>query len=918
MADLIVKGASENNLKNIDVVILADCATVVVGPSGSGKSSLVFDTIYAEGQRRYIESLSSYARQFLEKIDKPKVEFIENISPTIAVEQKNRIKSSRGTVGTITEIYEYLRLLFSKVSVAYCPNCKIDVKKPTIDVIIDDLIKNSSGKRIYIMFKFKGTKQDLLMAGFMRVFSDGTVYDLSEPSTKLPEEYYVIYDRFVVDTTETNRIWEAFERSFSLGGRFCYVYNVDDNKMLPFALDNICPTCERKFPEPDPRLFSFDSPIGACPECKGFGNILKVDESKLVPDPSLSLLGGALDIFNKPSVRHAFHKMIGFLRDKDVDVNKPFSKLTKEEKKYLYAGGGKGKTKFWGLDRIFEELEKKKYKVYIRVLLSKYKSSYICDACEGKRLVAEALNYRVGGKNITELHEMPIGDFYRWLGNLKFTKQESDTSKEILKQLFQRSSFVNEIGLSYLTMNRLAKTLSNGEAQRINLSNQLGSALVDTIYVLDEPSIGLHPRDVDRLIKMIYKIRDNGNRVIVVEHDPTIIKAMDHVLELGPESGLRGGNVVYSGSISDFCSNADTVTSKYMKSEGKKEKFTRRKVGPSTNMLSISGLKENNLKNLRADIPLNRFVCVTGVSGSGKSSLVTKSLYAILAKHFEKETTHNVIYKEIEGLDHIDDIMLIDQESIGRSARSTPITFISGFDEIRKIFSETPLAKSRGYTASHFSFNVESGQCSVCSGDGFISVDMQFMADIYMRCEVCGGTRYKREILDVTYKDKNISQVLGMTVQEAYDFFISYHTLRNMLKLLIDVGLDYLVIGQPASTLSGGEAQRLKICKELFNENKKKRQSNTLYIMDEPTTGLHPSEVEKLLVIIQKLVDEGNSVIVVEHNMDFVKHCDYVIDLGPDAGANGGKIIVKGTPEEVAAYKSSYTGNFLKNLVEVN
>ncbi len=917
MSDLIVKGASENNLKNIDVVIPDDCATVVVGPSGSGKSSLVFDTIYAEGQRRYIESLSSYARQFLERIEKPKVDFIENISPTIAVEQKNKIKSSRGTVGTITEIYEYLRLLFSKISVAYCPQCKIEVRKPTIESIIDDLVKNHAGKRIYVMFKFNGTQQDLLMAGFMRVFNDGKVYDLSEPTVVLPEEYYVVYDRFVVDVTETNRIWESFEKAFNLGRRFCHIHIVDDNKILNFAMDNICPGCGRKFIEPDPRLFSFDSPIGACPECNGFGNNLRIDEAKLVPNSALSLLGGALDIFNKPSVRHVFHKMIDFLIEMGVDVNKPFHKLTKDEKKYIYNGGGKGKKKFLGLDKIFQELERKKYKVYIRVLLSKYKSSYTCNVCNGKRLVSEALNYRVGGKNIVELHDMSISDFYRWLAGLKLTKQESGTAKEILKQLFQRSSFVNEIGLSYLTMNRLAKTLSNGEAQRINLSNQLGSALVDTIYVLDEPSIGLHPRDVGRLVRMIYKIRDNGNRVIVVEHDPSIIKAMDHVLELGPESGEKGGRLVYNGSIDDFSKNADTITSRYLRSSTEKTKIPRRKIGTATSFLSISGLKENNLRNIKLDIPLNRFVCITGVSGSGKSSLVTKSLYPILAKHFEKDDNEDVVYKDIDGLDNINDVMLIDQESIGRSQRSTPITFLSGFDDIRAIFAETPLAKSRGYTASHFSFNVENGQCSVCKGDGFISVDMQFMADIYMKCEVCGGTRYKREILDVTYKDKNISQILAMTVQEAYDFFIAYHHLRDMFKLLIDVGLDYLVIGQPASTLSGGEAQRLKICKELFGDIKKKRRSRTVYIMDEPTTGLHPSEVDKLLVIIQKLVDEGNSVVVVEHNMDFVKHSDHVIDLGPDAGENGGRIIAKGTPEELAMHKGSYTGSFLKELLEV-
>jgi len=929
MADLIIKGARENNLKSIDVTIPSDMTTVVVGPSGSGKSSLVFDTIYAEGQRRYIESLSSYARQFLERIDKPDVESIENISPTVAVEQRNRIKGSRGTVATITEIYDYLKLLYAKVGVTYCPTCKIEVKRYTVEDVVSELIKNYQAKKIYILFKFNGSSQDLIMSGFVRVLVNGQMFDLSEGPIELPSEYYVVYDRFKISESETNRIWEAVERVTFLGKKECIIYSVDDNEYKTFIFDTICPTCRKKFDDLDPRLFSFDSPLGACPECKGFGNILKVDEKKLIPDTNKSLFAGAIEMFNKPSLRHIFYSMINFMRDKDVDVNKPFNKLTQKEKHYLYEGGGKGKNKFYGFNKIFKELERKKYKVYIRVLLNKYKTAYSCDVCNGTRLVPQALYVKVGGKNISELNEMCINTFYQWLADLKFTEYEAGVSKEIMKQLFQRTSFITEIGLGYLTLNRLAKTLSNGEAQRINLANQLGSSLVDTIYVLDEPTIGLHPRDVGRLTGIIKKIRDNGNIVIIVEHDYDVIKSCDYVIELGPQSGIRGGKVVFAGAMQDFISNAKTLTAEYIRSKQKMSDDTKRRIGPATHFLTIKNIKENNLKNLTLKLPLNRFVCVTGVSGSGKSSLVTKSLYPVLKKYFdfkygdleeddakgEEQNGHQINYSSMDGIDNIKGVMLINQDVLSRSGRSTPITFISGFDYIRDLFAQTPLAKSRGYTPSHFSFNVAKGQCAICGGEGYISVDMQFMADIYIRCETCGGTRYKREILDVTYKGKNINEVLAMTVEEAYDFFIVSQPLREMLKLLIDVGLDYLVIGQPASTLSGGESQRLKICKELLNESNKKKKSHVLYIMDEPTTGLHPQEVERLLVVLQKLVDEGNSLVVIEHNMDLVKYADYIIDLGPEAGENGGKIIAEGTPKEIIDSKRSHTGKALKELM---
>ncbi|MBN1114730.1 MAG: excinuclease ABC subunit UvrA, partial [Oligoflexia bacterium] len=706
VSDLIIKGASQNNLKSLDLAIPSEAITVVVGPSGSGKSSLVFDTIYAEGQRRYIESLSTYARNFLESVDKPDVEHIENISPTVAIEQKNRVKSSRGTVASLTELYDYLRLLYSKIGTTYCPDCKIPVKLHTVDSIVDDLLHNHGGERTYILFRHKGAVQDIRLAGFVRIMVNGEVLDLSEvDDASAPEEYYVVYDRFKIGTEESGRIWEAVERTLFIGKGECTVYFTEKNSYTNYRTDLVCPSCKKFFTEPDPRFFSFDSPIGACSACKGFGNKLGLDEKKLVPDPMKSLLGGAIELFNKPSLRHHFYMMINYLRSLGVDVNKPFVRLSEKDKAPIYTGGSSGKEKYLGLNRMFAELEKKKYKVYVRVILSKYKSPYVCDVCNGSRLRKEALDVFVGDKNIFQLQGLPVTGFYSWLGNLKLTKHEKRITSEILKQLFQRTSFLIDVGLGYLALGRQARTLSNGEAQRINIANQLGSALVDTIYVLDEPSIGLHQRDISKLVEIIKRLRDNGNKVIVVEHETEIIKSSDYIVELGPESGIRGGELVYSGYMGDYLSSASTLTSRYLQKPARHEKFSRRSVGEATGMLVLEDLSENNIKNVTFRLPLKRFVCVTGVSGSGKSTLVTKSLYSVLSREFGNFDAPLVNCRGVPGIENIKGVVLMDQEPISRSKRSTPITFISGFDYIRDVFAQTPLARSRGYTASNFSFN---------------------------------------------------------------------------------------------------------------------------------------------------------------------------------------------------------------------
>jgi excinuclease ABC subunit A len=908
MSELIIKGARENNLKGIDVNIPDNKVTVIVGPSGSGKSSLAFQTIYKEGQRRYIESLSSYTRQFLEKIEKPKFDDIINISPTVAVEQKNKIRNSRSTVSSITEVYDYLSFLFAKIGKIVCPKCNKKVKKFDIKKATEFIFNNYLNKKIFLMFFYKGKKEFLLKNGFLRILKKGIILNVDELKNT-ENGVYVIYDRIKVKEEDKSRVWDDLEKIKAISNNEVFIFDVDNEIISSISFELIC-SCGEKFLELDPRLFSFDSPMGACPNCNGFGNTLEIDEEKIVPDSTKSLIAGAIDIFNKPSFKHHFYSMIEFLRSKKVNVNKPFCTLNKKEKELIYKGGKTTKVNYLGIDKFFKILEKKKYKVYVRVFLSKYKTAFKCKVCKGSRLKQGALSVYVEGYNIFEIQKFSFKEFYKWLSALTLSSDEKNLIKEILKQLYIRASFINEIGLGYLSLNRKARTLSSGESQRISLTNQLAASLVSTIYVLDEPSIGLHPLDVDRLIKIIKKIKENGNKVVLVEHDPYIIKSFDNIIELGEGGGIHGGNLVFQGSMDKFL-ETKTLTATSLKNN-LIETNVHRSIGEVTKFLKIDGLKENNLKNLNIKIPLERFVAVTGVSGSGKSTLITNSIFSILDHDLNKKTKP-VSYNKISGLEHIDEVLVIDQNPISVSRKSMPITFLGGFDIVRKYFESAPLSKARAYKNSHFSFNTKKGQCENCSGDGFLEIDMQFMPSINIKCDECKGTRYKKEILDIKYKGKNINEVLSMTVDEAYKFFINSKNLRNIFKLLIDIGLSYINIGQPLSSLSGGEAQRLKITKELLKGKNKKKNRN-FYIMDEPTTGLHPSEVNKLINVIQNIISKGGSVVAIEHNMDFIKNVDYVVDLGPGGGKNGGKIVCEGTVNDIINCKESYTGKFLKEV----
>ncbi len=907
--EIKIEGARENNLKNVNVIIPWHKFTVVTGLSGSGKSSLALDTLYAEGLRRYIECLSTYARQFLERVDRPDMDDISGLPPAVAIESRNSVRTSRSTVGTTTEIYDFLRLLYSKIGKTSCPDCNSEVKKRSPEDIASELIEHYNGKRAVITFPIDDlspTPGGLLSKGFTRIWLGGSLSELEELK-ELPEGTEVVLDRVSIKKGSFSRLVDSLELGFS-DSKYVIAHILEDNS-IRYSKDLECNSCNRKFSEPDPLLFSFNSPKGACVECNGFGNVLRIDPNLVIPNPDKTLAEGAIEPLTKPSHQFRMRKLLENAAEYGVDINKPFSKLSKKETEMVYEGMGS----FKGINGFFKYLERKNYKMHVRVFLSKYRSAFDCDTCGGSRLKNEALWVKIDGKNIAELSDLSIDKLKDFVDKLELTEYENQIADEILKQINSRIDFLLKVGLQYLTLSRLAKTLSGGEAQRVNLACQLGSTLTETLYIMDEPSIGLHQRDLTRLIELIMELRDRDNTIVIVEHDFDMIGSADHIIELGPMAGERGGNIVYQGDIKNFLKNGtESLTKKYLlQKEGIPVPSKRRK--GSGKSLTIVGAREHNLKKLTLSVPLKTFICVTGVSGSGKSSLVHDVLYAALARRFHSEVERVGEFDEIRDMDNVSDVIMLDQNPIGKTLRSNPVTYIKVYDQIRKVLADTYQARSKNLTASHFSFNVAGGRCEVCEGEGRQKVEMLFLADVYVVCEECNGMRFKKEVLDIKYKSKNIMDVLDLTVDQAINFFYEVPSLGRKLKILQDVGLGYLRLGQPAPTLSGGEAQRIKIARELGRRKGK----DILYILDEPTVGLHAEDVKKLLDVINKLVLSGHTVLVVEHNLDVIKSADHVIDLGPEGGDKGGNLVVQGTPEEVAECKKSHTGKFLKKVLNV-
>jgi excinuclease ABC subunit A len=916
---LRIEGARQNNLKNVSLDIPHDRVTVVTGVSGSGKSSLAFDTIFAEGQWRYIESLSAYARMFLERLDRPDVDRIEHIRPAIALEQKNPVRTARSTVGTATELHDYLRLLFAKVGRVHCPTCGSEARSDSAERVADELIRDRPSARALVCFPLpaaprpdaRGFLATLVQRGFARIKVGDLVLDLAEaqaPGFSLPpldgQPVQIVLDRVTLSPEGRRRITESIETALVEGeGRA--VVEVLGHAAVHVSREFRCPRCDVALARPQPVLFSFNHPLGACPECKGFGNILRYDETLVVPDPSRSLGEGAVEPWSHPSGRWYQKQLIKAAKKRGVDVTRPYAELDQKDREWIYEGGD-GLT---GIQGFFEEVESYRYKLHVRVFLSRYRSQWPCPRCRGARLKPEALGVTVGGATIADWNGKTVEDLNTFLGGLSFSPWEEAVGREALKLLRAKLSFLQRVGLGYLTLGRQTRTLSGGEAQRINLANQLGAQLVGTLYVLDEPSIGLHARDTERLAELCRELAQVGNTVIIVEHDRSFIESADYLIEMGPGSGERGGTVVFAGTQADFAKDTRSLTAAYMNGREDIPLPLSRREG--RHALVVRGAREHNLKNLNVRIPLHTLTCVTGVSGSGKSTLVHDTLYRALARHFKVELARPGAHDEIRGMEFLKGIHLIDQEPIGRTPRSNPVTYVKAFDEIRKLFAGLPRAKALGLNAGAFSFNVPGGRCEACQGDGLQKLEMYFFEDVYVTCQECEGRRYRPDVLQVTYKNRNISKVLKQTVDEAVEFFSAQPVLARRLKVLQDVGLGYLRLGQPATTLSGGEAQRLKIAAELST----RPASDMLYILDEPTTGLHLDDVKRLLGVLNRLVDAGNTVLVVEHHLDVVKTADWVIDLGPEGGAAGGEVVAEGTPEQVAQTDGSYTGKFLRDLL---
>ncbi|MBM4185109.1 MAG: excinuclease ABC subunit A [Gemmatimonadetes bacterium] len=927
-----IRGARQHNLKGVDLDIPRRRLTVLTGPSGSGKSSLALDTLYAEGQRRYIESLSTYAKQFLERMEKPLVDSIEGISPAVAIEQKNPTKTSRSTVGTATEVYDYLRLLWSRVGHTHCPECDRRVHPDTVSTAVDSVLGLPPGTRIQVTFPLPMSERvthalivsNLRAMGFVRVLADGVPVDVSGAEAEdvasagvdltAATELLVVVDRLKVDRNEAGRLADSLGTCFVEGDGEAVVVLADAHEGVPprllFTERFRCPAHpDVLFADPRPQLFSFNNPFGSCPLCTGFGATLDYDPELIVPKPSLSIAGGAVDPWTKPRYKREREKLRQFAVAKRASLQAPWESLPRVFRDaVLY--GTKG---FTGVVPFLVSRERKRYKQYIRVFLRQYQSPNTCRACGGARLRPEALRVRVGGCTIADVADMPLEDLRPWIERLELSTMEADIAATILRELLARVGFLVDVGLGYLTLSRQTRTLSGGEAQRISLANSLGSALVDTLYVLDEPTVGLHPKDTSALLALLTRLSDIGNTVVVVEHDPQAIRTADHVVELGPASGEQGGRVVFEGPPSALAS-ADTATGRYLSGRSPSVPARRRRVDGAC--LTLRGARQHNLRGVDIDIPLGTLTVVSGVSGSGKSTLVHDVLYRAAERELAGRTSAKEHlgeevgeYQALEGLTHLEEVVLVDQSPIGRTPRSNPVTYVKAWDEVRKIFAEQPLARERGYGAGHFSFNVAGGRCEECGGAGQVEIEMVFLADVFVPCDACNGKRYKRELLDVRVRGRNVSEVLDLTVDEAIRFFIRERKLGRALWHLQQVGLGYLRLGQSAPTLSGGESQRLKIARELAGAAGKK--GKKLYILDEPTTGLSGEDVAKLMDVLDHLVEAGNTVLVIEHNLDVIGAADWLIDLGPGAGHRGGQVVAMGRPDVVATVPESATGRYL-------
>ena len=936
--DIKIVGAREHNLKNIDVTVPRDKLTVFTGLSGSGKSSLAFDTIYAEGQRRYMESLSSYARQFLGLMEKPKVESIDGLSPAISIDQKTTSKNPRSTVGTVTEIYDYMRLLYARIGIPHCPICGKEIKHQTVDQIVDQIMTLPEKTKIQVLAPLargkKGTfakaLEDASKSGFVRVRIDGEVHDLSETfklDKNIKHNIELIVDRLVVKEGIESRLSDSVETATKMAGGIVMVDVIGDS-IMTFSQNYACPEHGVSMDELAPRMFSFNNPYGACPKCGGLGSYINVDSKLLIPDDSISIRDGAINAYGWSKVDGgtiAEMYFDGIAQHYGFSIDVPVRDMKKEDlDKILYGtrerikfsrvtsySQGTFLTKFEGiipnLERKYEESNSQIAKRAIENVMSEHD----CEECRGKRLKPESLAVTVGGLNINELTQLSIEKELEFFENLKLTDREAFIADLILKEIKSRLSFLKSVGLEYLDLARSAGTLSGGESQRIHLATQIGSALMGVLYILDEPSIGLHQKDNDKLIATLKELRDIGNTLVVVEHDEDTMRAADYIVDIGPGAGINGGNVVAAGTPDEIMACRESVTGQYLSGERKVPVPVSRRKG-NGKYLTVNGAREHNLKGIDVKIPLGTFTCVTGVSGSGKSSLVNEIVYKTLARDLNRAKEFPGDCDSVKGLEALDKVIDIDQSPIGRTPRSNPATYTNLFNDIRSLFASTQDAKMRGYSAGRFSFNVKGGRCEACQGDGIVKIEMHFLADVYIPCDVCHGSRYNRETLEVKYKGKNIADVLGMTIDEAVDFFSAVPRIHDRLKTLQDVGLGYVQLGQSATTLSGGEAQRVKLATELS----KRSTGKTIYILDEPTTGLHTADVHKLIEVLQKLVDAGNTVLVIEHNLDVIKNADYIIDLGPDGGDKGGRVVAVGTPEQVSKVDVSYTGQYLKKMLQ--